>query len=262
MKKFIAICLSFLMIFTLFGCNNKDSWENEDNYADVINPNEVVIDDEDMNLSGKLYTEENKPEGAEPIVVYTLAKDKLTVEKHTSYALPEKINIQYLMDTLTAFSAENKFKIKADIIDDTATITIPSEESLVSWLAVVYPNDIEKYNPAGNCTDVSFNAPGFAMAAMEAIQRTICENLNVKTVIFRTSNGFLNLGGNCKISDGVYFNSDCLPLYYASQYNYYGDKSYEDLCEEYAGALKNTELPNEEAKVEAINKLLNSNISN
>lgn len=262
MKKFIALCLSFLMLFTLFGCSSEKTWEDEDNYVDVVDPNEVVIDDEDMNLSGKLYTENNKPEGSEPIVVYTLAKDELKVEKHMSYALPEKINIQYLLDTISAFSAGNKIEIEGNIIDDTATVTIPQETAFLAWLTYAYPNDIEKYNPDTNNTDVSFNADGFAMAAMEAIQRTICENLTVSTVIFKTRDGFLDLGQDSGITNGIFFNSECLPLYYASQYNYYGDKSFEDLCNEYADALANTELPNEEAKVQAINKLLNANITN
>ncbi len=236
MKRFVALMLVGLMLFSLAGCKEKNDWDKANQFPEVSDPQQVIINGEDMNLAGKLYTEDNKPENSKEIIIYGLDKENLKVIKNKSYALPEKINIQYLLDTISAYSSDKRMAFTGDIFDDVATVMFPSEETLLAWLSVAYPEKFSIYNKEDcskpNITDVSFQAQSFGMTALEAVQRTITENLPVKTVIFKTQKGFINFGEKYP-SNGILFDENNLPLRIASEYNYYGDESFEDLCIKY-----------------------------
>ena len=72
-----------LTIPFLSGCKKEEDpniWQDGE-YVDVVEPNDIIVENEDRNLAGKLYTEENKPEGSEEITVYRLKDDSLHYQK-------------------------------------------------------------------------------------------------------------------------------------------------------------------------------------
>ena len=149
MKKILL----FLMVFSLTipflsGCKKEEDpniWQDGE-YVDVVEPNDIIVENEDRNLAGKLYTEENKPEGSEEITVYRLKDDSLQPEEHKSFALPENIKIQYLLDTLEAFAAFKTVELKGTVIGDTAIVNINDRYQLLAWMTNQYPDDTYKYN--------------------------------------------------------------------------------------------------------------------
>lgn len=261
MKKIISLLLVFAMIIPfLTGCGKEETW-SDDNYGEIKDDVEMLDENVDLNLEGKLYTEENKPEGSVPIYVYTLEKENLKIEKHTSYAIPEKINIQYLLDTLTAFSADKEIKITGYVVDNVATVNIDNTLDFVAWLAIRYPGNTEKYlqTPENfDGKDVEFHAEGFAMAAMETIDRTLKENLSLADVVFKTNNDeeFLVLSEDCTIEDGIYFTEDSSPKYLGSIYNYIGEADFKTIVEDYSSSIPNLKEKTEEEQREIINQFL------
>lgn len=70
-KKISLLFFIGVITFAVSGCGKKEEnkaneWQNENSYVD-INESES---NEDLNLSGKLYTDKNKPEGSEEIIIY------------------------------------------------------------------------------------------------------------------------------------------------------------------------------------------------
>ena len=263
MKKIIA----FLLIVTcllpcLTGCKKeevKTGWDDPDQYVDILE--ETKSEEKiDLNLTGELYTEENKPENSIEITLFDCHPKALKVKKYKSYAIQEDIKIQYLLDIIEAFSANNTIELKGKIIGDTATVNIESQYALLSWLANDYPENFYLYNPniAENQTDVQFNADGFAMVAMEIIEKTLKANLDINTVIFKTNNdeSFFTLTDKCRIQDGIFFSPEGFPKYMGSEYNYYGDKSFTKLIEEFAQSNPKIKEKTVEEQLKIINNSL------
>ena len=260
--------LTFLMVFSLTipflsGCGKEEDpniWQDGE-YIDVVEPNDIVVENEDRNLAGKLYTYENSPDGSEEITVYKLKEDSLQTEEHISYALPENIKIQYLLDTIEAFAAFKTIELKGTVIGDTAIVNINDRFQLLAWMTNQYPNDTYKYNtpPEGtDGTDVDFYADGFAMAALEVIDRTIKANLEVTTVVFKTNNdeAFLKLSGKCPIEDGIFFSESSTPKYIGSLYNYMDGQSIESVIAAYVEMNPGLANKTTEEKLEFINDIL------
>ena len=264
MKKILL----FLMVFSLTipflsGCKKEEDpniWQDGE-YVDVVEPNDIIVENEDRNLAGKLYTEENKPEGSEEITVYRLKDDSLQPEEHKSFALPENIKIQYLLDTLETFAAFKTVELKGTVIGDTAIVNINDRYQLLAWMTNQYLNDTYKYNtpPEGDeGTDVDFYADGFAMAALEVIDRTIKTNLEVTTVVFKTNNdeAFLTLSPLCPIQDGIFFTESSTPRYIGSLYNYMDGQSIENVIAAYVEMNPNLANKTTAEKLEFINDIL------
>lgn len=261
MKKIISLCLAIIITLPILtSCGKDDSW-TEGEYVDIIEETEQVDENVDLNLTGQLYTKENRPENSEEIIVYTAAKDKLKVEAHTSYALPDNINIQYLLDTIEAFSAGGNIELTGYVIGDTANVNIDSLYDFLTWLSACYPNDTEKYSQTpvdAEHQDVRFYAHGFAMVAMEIIDRTLKENLGVTAVVFKTNNDeeFLSLGGDCEIDDGIYFTEDSSPRYLGSIYNYIGEADFDTIVADYSQSIEGFAEKSKEEQLDILNNLL------
>lgn len=239
-KKIFFILMAVLLIAVSSGCSKKEkTWNDED-----INESlEVEIDEYrglDRNLEGVLYDEKTKEEGAVPIVIYSNMPKYMKVEPHNSFALEKNINIDYLLKTICAHCADNKVEIKGYVLGDVATVNLPDEEMFMIWLVHSYPDDVSVYNEdvfgeSKSRQDVSYNAHCFTLNVMEIIDKTLRENLGVKTVVFKTldDESFYRPDDSlCRVNDGVFFNSKGLPRYYPSKYNYYGNKSFNMILKE------------------------------
>ena len=122
-------------------------------------------------------------------------------------------------------------------------------------------DDTYKYNtpPEGiEGTDVDFYADGFAMAALEVIDRTIKTNLEVTTVVFKTNNdeAFLTLSSLCPIQDGIFFTESSTPKYIGSLYNYMDGQSIETVIAAYIEMNPNLANKTTAEKLEFINDIL------
>lgn len=234
MKKLSLILVVVLLLTSLTACgNNKDdegpNWNDDSSYADIID--EDVYAGKDRNLEGGLYDESNKPEGSEAVAIYSTDETDFDVKVYTTYILPENMNIDYILKTISAFSTQKTMNLSGYVIDDIATVNIDAVYAFQAWLTKAYPNDVQKYTNKTDdeefVTDVrGIQSDAFAMLGMEAIDRTLKESLGVKTVVFKTNNDeeFVKLSNNCPIVDGVFFTEDSSPKYIASEYNYYDGK--------------------------------------
>lgn len=260
-KKFLSLTIIGILVFSMSGCGKKEEnegnkWQDESSYVDV---NEIQ-NNEDLNLSGKLYTEDNKPKDAEEIVIYDCKEHILQIEPHTSYALPENIEIQYLLDTISAYSTGNTMKFKGYLIDNVAMVNIENKYEFVNWLKNDYLDEYGKYNAPRTDAEknTGFYCQGFAVNALNVIDKTLKENLNVDVVVFKTNDDkdFLDLGETCNIEDGIYFNSEGLPKYFGSVDNYYGEETFSDLIEKYTKDVPELINKSENEQLIIVNKLL------
>lgn len=261
-KKISLLFFIGVITFAVSGCGKKEEnkaneWQNENSYVD-INESES---NEDLNLSGKLYTDKNKPEGSEEIIIYDCKEKILQIEPHTSYALPENIEIQYLLDTISAHSTGKTMNFKGYLIDNTAIVDIDNRYNFVNWLKNDYLDQYGKYNAPRTDAEknTGFYCQGFAVNALNAIDKTLKENLGVDTVVFKTNDDkdFLSLGETCNITDGIYFDSEGLPKYLGSIDNYYGEKTFSDLIEEYKKDVPELTKKNQNEQLLIINKMIN-----
>lgn len=246
-KKNILILISFIMLFQLAGCVQKQEEliidEPEGEIADLSSCSFLEKNsDIDINLNGCLYSQAPSDDYISAQIYLPSLENPYKVTKQKTYILSKNNSSEYFIKVLSSFFDPMKKYELFTLSHSDNTITIKISDTYAKIFASTYnlPTDKKEIDTNGIIQVIS--------TCFADTIYTNCPEIENVTFDFPLSQNIPS------ITDGIYIDkTTLLPRYVGSKNNYVGDFSYSDFY-----SLAETEIDLSEDELIKINYLVTS----